>query len=269
MQDFKDQLNRIIHLKETPKRIISLVPSQTELLCDLGLESYLVGVTKFCVHPHHIKTKVAVVGGTKQIHIDKIKALRPDIILCNKEENTKEIVEVCETICHVHVSDIFNIKDSIELILQYGQIFNRKNKSNTLVNKINFQLKDFERFIQNQPSLKVVYFIWKNPWMVAGKQTFINYLLQLNKFQNVYSNQERYPEIVLVDNDEHKSVDLVMLSSEPFPFKEKHKKELQEFYTNATVVLVDGEMFSWYGSRLTKVFAYFKTLRLNLQNTEL
>ena len=98
MQNFKDQLNRAIHLKETPKRIISLVPSQTELLCDLGLEAYLIGVTKFCVHPHHIKTNVTKVGGTKQIHLDKITALQPDIILCNKEENTKKIVEACESI---------------------------------------------------------------------------------------------------------------------------------------------------------------------------
>ena len=110
MITFKDQLNRIVHLKDTPKRIISLVPSQTELLCDLGLESSLVGVTKFCVHPHYIKTNVTVVGGTKQINLEKIKALQPDVILCNMEENTKVIVEACELICAVHVSDIYNIE---------------------------------------------------------------------------------------------------------------------------------------------------------------
>ncbi|WP_298550834.1 helical backbone metal receptor [uncultured Algibacter sp.] len=269
MQNFKDQLNRSIDLKETPKRIISLVPSQTELLCDLGLESYLVGVTKFCVHPHHIKTNVAVVGGTKQIHLEKIKALKPDIILCNKEENTRDIVGLCEQICAVHISDIYNIEDSLELIHQYGEIFNCKEKVLSLINDIETELNSFNTFIENKPTLKVAYFIWRNPWMVAGNNTFINYLLLLNKLQNVYENKERYPEIELANSEESKNIDLVMLSSEPFPFKETHKKGLQEFYPNATIILADGEMFSWYGSRLTKAFVYFKTLRLNLQNNQL
>jgi len=264
MQNFKDQLNRTIHLKETPKRIISLVPSQTELLCDLGLEAYLVGVTKFCMHPHHIKTNVTVVGGTKQIHLDKITALQPDIILCNKEENSKDIVEACESICNVHVSDIYNINNSLELIEQYGYIFNRKKEASVLFDEIKKELSSFEVFIQNKPMLNVVYFIWKNPWMIAGNNTFINHLLKINKFENSYSNEERYPEIKVSKSNVNKSVEVVLLSSEPFPFKEVHKKELQDFYPNATIVLVDGEMFSWYGSRLTKAFAYFKTLRLNL-----
>lgn len=268
MQNFKDQLNRTIYLKETPKRIISLVPSQTELLCDLGLESYLVGVTKFCVHPHHIKTNVTMVGGTKQIHFDKITALQADIILCNKEENTKEIVEACESISNVHVSDIYNINDSLELIEQYGYIFNRKKEASALLDEIKKELSGFEEFIQNKPTLKVVYFIWKNPWMIAGNNTFINYLLKINKFENSYSKEERYPEIEISKSSANKNIEVVLLSSEPFPFKEVHKKELQDFYPNATIVLVDGEMFSWYGSRLTKAFAYFKTLRLNLQNIE-
>ena len=169
----QDQLNRTIHLKVTPKRIISLVPSQTELLCDLGLEANLIGVTKFCVHPHHIKTIVALVGGTKQIHFDKITALQPDIILCNKEENTKDIVEACESICNVHVSDIYNINNSLELIEQYGAIFNRKKEASVLLDKIKNELSSFEVFIQKKPTLKVVYFIWKNPWMIAGNNTFM------------------------------------------------------------------------------------------------
>ncbi len=267
---FKDQLKREIHFTETPSRIISLVPSQTELLCDLGLETNIVGVTKFCVHPHHIKSDAAVVGGTKQIHIEKIKALKPDIILCNKEENTKAIVELCESICTVHISDIYDIDDSLGLIMQYGEIFDCTTKSELIANRIKTELESFKRdFIKDKPVLKVSYFIWKNPWMVAGSNTFINHLLQLNKFENIYSHKSRYPEITINNTKESKSVDVVMLSSEPFPFKEIHKKELQEFYPNATIVLVDGEMFSWYGSRLVKAFAYFKTLRLSLQNIAL
>ena len=159
--------------------------------------------------------------------------------------------------------------DSLELIEQYGAIFNRQMEASVLIEKIKKEFNNFEVFIQNKPTLKVLYFIWKNPWMVAANKTFINYLLRLNKFENVFSNEERYPEIELSKSSINKSVEVVLLSSEPFPFNETHAEELQEFYPDATIKLVDGEMFSWYGSRLTKAFTYFKTLRLNLQNIEL
>lgn len=265
---FKDQLNRKISLKDTPKRIISLVPSQTELLCDLGIKDSIVGKTKFCVHPNYIKRWATTVGGTKQINLDRIKALQPDIILCNKEENTKEIVEACELICEVHVSDIFTIDDSLELIQQYGEIFKREKEALVILNEIKDKVQDFNIFIQNKPALKTVYFIWKNPWMIAGNNTFIDYLLQLNKFENVYVDKERYPEIELSKINVNLEVEVVLLSSEPYPFKEINIKELQEFYPNAMIILVDGEMFSWYGSRLTKAFKYFKKLYLNLQNNQ-
>lgn len=265
----RDQLNRTIHLKNTPKRIISLVPSQTELLCDLGLEDHLIGITKFCIHPNHLRNNISIVGGTKQIHLDKIKALQPDIILCNKEENTKKIVEACESICNVHVSDIYTVDDCITLINQYGELFNKSKEVSLIIKHINHEAENFKAFIKDKPTLKVAYFIWKNPWMVAGNNTFIDHLLQLNKFENIFSSEARYPEIELSESTVNKNVDVILLSSEPFPFKEKHKKELQEFYPNATITLVDGEMFSWYGSRLIKAFTYFKTLRLSLQDKSL
>lgn len=265
----KDQLNRILNLKETPKRIISLVPSQTELLVDLGLQDCIVGITKFCVHPIDLKKNKHIVGGTKQIHLDKIKGLKPDIILCNKEENTKDIVEACEQICNVHVSDIFTIEDSLELINQYGMLFNKKEKASKIITEIKKEAENFKAFILNKSALKVAYFIWKNPWMVAGNNTFINYLMGLNKYKNIYQTENRYPEIEISNLSVNKYVDVVLLSSEPFPFNNSHIKELQPFYPNATIKLVDGEMFSWYGSRLIKAFEYFKTLRLNLQNNAL
>jgi len=267
--NFKDQLDREIHLTKVPLRIISLVPSQTELLFDLGLEPNLVGVTKFCIHPHHIRTHITVVGGTKQINLEKIKALSPDIILCNKEENTKDIVKSCELICNVHVSDIFTIEDSIELIKQYGNIFDRNKKAEDLIIRINEEVNDFKVFIKDLPTLKTAYFIWKTPYIVAGSNTFINYLLKINKLENVYEDCQRYPEVNLGESYIDKSVEVVLLSSEPFPFKEKHKSVFQDNYPQAKVILADGEMFSWYGSRLLKAFTYFKQLRLNLQNNQL
>ncbi|WP_055445505.1 ABC transporter substrate-binding protein [Lacinutrix himadriensis] len=257
----KDQLGRPLNFKSVPKRIISLVPSQTELLYDLGLESSIVGITKFCVHPKQLLKTKTIVGGTKQINLDKIKALQPDIILCNKEENTKEIVAACNDICVVHVSEIENISHCVEMIQQYGELFNRKEEASEISEKIQNNLKDFQNYIQEKPTLKVAYFIWKNPFMVAGENTFINYLLQLNKLVNVYAHLGRYPEIEMQQN---KEIEVVFLSSEPYPFKEKHIEELGAYYTNAKIQLVDGEMFSWYGSRLIKSFSYFKKLHVSL-----
>lgn len=256
-----DQLNRTFSLEKTPKRIISLVPSQTELLVDLGLEDEIVGVTKFCIHPPHIKQEKTIVGGTKNIHIDKIRALNPDIILCNKEENTKEIVALCEQVTTVHVSDIFTINDTIELIKQYGELFDKNKEASKLIQELNFKLNDFRNFIKEYPPKKVAYFIWRNPWMVAGNNNFINYLLKLNNFVNIYETQNRYPEVNITKIQHEGNPDFIFLSSEPYPFKEKHALELKECTQHAKIIFVDGEMFSWYGSHLLKAFDYFKNLR--------
>ncbi|WP_203256781.1 ABC transporter substrate-binding protein [Hyunsoonleella ulvae] len=255
-----DQLQRTIRFDAIPKRIVSLVPSQTELLCDLGLEDNLVGVTKFCVHPLSVKSKATIVGGTKHVHIEKIKELRPDIILCNKEENTKALVEACEGIAPVHVSDIFTLNDSLALIKQYGKIFDKDIYARKLIETISREADIFQNYMKTKRPFKTAYFIWRLPWMLAGKNTFIDFLMQLNKFDNIM-HKARYPEITLNRNED---VELVLLSSEPFPFKERHRQELKRFYPKAKILLVDGEMFSWYGSRLAKAFTYFKSLHEHL-----
>ncbi len=255
----KDQLNRIIHLTKLPERIISLVPSQTELLFDLGLESSIVGITKFCVHPEHFKKGKTIVGGTKDVHFDKIKALQPDIILCNKEENTFEMIQELETIAPVHISNIYTVEDCLELIEMYGGLFSKEEKASEIIQNIKFKYADFKKFIKDKPTIKTAYFIWKSPWMVAAKGTFIDEMLRLNKFENYYRHLERYPEIDLSEEIKE-SAGLVLLSSEPFPFKEAHKKLLKQFFPQGNIVLVDGEAFSWYGTRLLKAFDYFKSL---------
>jgi len=256
----QDQIGRMLEVKEIPKRIVCLVPSLTELLVDLGLEDSIVGVTKFCIHPNYIRQTKTVVGGTKSIHIDKIKALQPDIILCNKEENTKEIVQTCEKIAPTHVSDIFTIDDNLELIKQYGKLFSIESNALEMIAEINHKLKDFKKFIKNKEAKKVVYFIWKDPWMAAGNTTFINHLLELNKFDNIYQHKERYPEVDLKEMKLNTLLDFILLSSEPFPFKEEHLLEIEKNTSKAKAILVDGEMFSWTGSRIIKAFNYFKSL---------
>ncbi|RZT00199.1 helical backbone metal receptor [Aquimarina brevivitae] len=260
----RDQIGRVIEIPEPPKRIVCLVPSLTELLVDLGLSDRIVGVTKFCVHPKDLRKDKAVVGGTKSVHFDKIAALRPDIILYNKEENTKEMVTALERAYTVHVSDINTMEEALSCIVDYGTIFGVAQTAKTLVASISEKQKDFQAFSAALETKRVAYFIWKDPWIVVGKDTFINHMLKLVKFDNVYAAKSRYPEITLAELEAITDLDAVLLSSEPFPFKEKHIQFIQQKLPNVSVYLVDGEYFSWYGSRLYKAFTYFKALRAKL-----
>lgn len=259
----KDQLHRTLHLHKTPERIVSLVPSQTELLVDLGLEDSIVGVTKFCVHPKQLRKEKSVVGGTKQVHYDVIKELSPDIILCNKEENTKDMISSLEQIAPVHISDVYTLADSLELIEMYGNLFDTSEKAKTIIEDIKAKLTDFRAFVSDRKKLSVVYFIWKNPYMVAANHTFINEMLLVNHFENSYENVSRYPEISLSELKE-KQPDLILLSSEPYPFKVNDTDLFKSVCPEAKIKIVDGEAFSWYGSRLLKAFDYFKALQKSL-----
>ena len=260
MKQFTDQLGNQHTFETSPKRIISLVPSQTELLFDLGLEESIVGITKFCVHPYHLKSTKTIVGGTKKVNYEKIKALKPDIVICNKEENTLEIVEELRKIVTVWITDIVNIQDNIQMIHDFGQIFNKRIQAQNLIDKTNSAYQDFQNFIKEKPIHKAAYFIWKNPYMVAGSDTFVNELLKLNHFKNIYLDKGRYPEIKLENLRNDGDPDLIFLSSEPYPFKEEDAFEIGRFTHHAKTIFVDGEMFSWYGSRLIKSFEYFKLL---------
>lgn len=254
---YKDQLNREIHLSKTPTRIVSLVPSQTELLVDLGLLENLVGITKFCVHPKNLRDEITIVGGTKKVHYDRIKNLTPDIIVCNKEENTLEMVEELQKIAPVWVSDIETIDDSFDMIRHLGILLNVSKKASKLISEIFIRMNEFKEFMKNISAKKVAYLIWKNPYMGVGNRTFIQDILKLNKFENILQNKaSRYPEIEL---EELKEADVILLSSEPYPFKEEDIVELKKAL-HSEVLLVDGEYFSWYGSRLKDAFTYFKTL---------
>ena len=258
----KDQLGTLHTFENTPKRLVSLVPSQTELLYDLGLEESIVGITKFCVHPFHFKSTKKIIGGTKKVHFEKIKLLQPDLIIANKEENTLEIVTELSKICPVWVTDIVTLEDNLKMISDFGILFNKRIEASKWIDKINFAHSDFLEFIKDKQSQKVAYFIWANPYMVAGNTTFINEMLKLNNFKNIYENrEERYPEIIIQKMRIQGDPDLVLLSSEPFPFSDEHAFEIGRFTHHAKTIFVDGEFFSWYGSRILKAFDYFKKLQ--------
>ncbi len=252
---FKDMLNREIVLEKQPERIISLVPSQTELLYELGAGERVVGQTVFCIHPEEGFKNTTKVGGTKKIKYEVIDELQPDLIICNKEENTKEIVDTLSKKYPVWVSDIYNLKDNSEMILKLGNIVNQLPKAMEIVKEIekNFSYLSFEK----RPTC--LYLIWKNPYMAAANHTFINEMLQHAGYNNVLQHKKRYPQLT---EEEMQKLDpeVVLLSSEPFPFAEKHIAELQQLLPKAKIQLVDGEMFSWYGSRLMHAPEYFATL---------
>lgn len=239
-----------------PTKIISLVPSQTELLYDLGLDEEVVGITKFCIHPESwFRTKTRV-GGTKQLNMDTIHRLNPDLIIANKEENVKEQVEELARHYRVWTSDINNLEDALNMISHTGEMTGRIEKAAALVNTIR------EKFIALKPSsLKTAcYLIWQKPYMTVGGDTFINAMMQAAGFSNITTGKKRYPEISI---DEIKKInpEYLLLSSEPFPFSEKHKAEMEKELPGIKILLVDGEYFSWYGSRLLKAPAYFEQLQ--------
>ena len=264
MKTYTDQLGISHSFESAPKRIISLVPSQTELLYELGLEEKIVGITKFCVHPYHFKSTKKIVGGTKKVHFEKIKLLQPDIIICNKEENTEEMVAELRKIATVWVTDICTIEDNLQMITDFGQLFNARTEAQKWNDKLKFALANFKSFIADKLIKKVAYFIWKDPYMVAGGSNFINELLKLNHFENIYEDKGRYPEVEISKIRAEGDPAIVFLSSEPFPFSEQHAFEIGVHTHHAKTIFVDGEMFSWYGSRLLKAFDYFIKLHQKL-----
>jgi ABC-type Fe3+-hydroxamate transport system substrate-binding protein len=248
-------------LNVKPTKIISLVPSQTELLHGLGLQYEVAGITKFCIHPIMWRNNKTIIGGTKNINLKKIINLQPNLIIANKEENIKEQVDELAKHYPVWVTDVFNLKSALQMITDIGMLTHTKKQSNKLITKIKNNFKLLKNIISHQQYLpkKVAYLIWQNPYMTAGGDTFINDMLVKCNCINVFKNQNRYPTITIEDLQKA-SIDFLFLSSEPYPFGEKHIKQLQAFLPDAKIILVNGEMFSWYGSRLLLAPDYFINL---------
>lgn len=235
-------------------KIISLVPSITEALFDFGLsEKEVIGRTKFCIQPENTVQKVEIIGGTKNLNIAKIKSLNPDLIIANKEENVKEQIEELQKDFKVLVTNISNLEDNYYLLKTLGNLLGKQE----IAQKFNLKIYEILAKFSDLKKKKCAYLIWKNPYMTVGFDTFIHDILDKIGFQNIFKDHKRYPEISVEDL---KAADYIFLSSEPFPFQQKHIDELQKELPDAKISLVDGEAFSWYGTRLAKCESYFQNL---------
>lgn len=241
-----DDLNTEIRLATTPTRIVCLVPSITELLCDLGLTNNIVGMTKFCIHPKGLKSKSRIIGGTKNVNIEKIKYLSPDIIIANKEENDKDQINQLTLHFPVFTCIVNTIYDSEQMIQKLGSIWNKQDLATQIIAKNKATLNS----LKQTHTKRVAYLIWRDPWMSIGSDTYIHDILHYLGYENVFQNELRYPSFALEELAD-KNIDTILLSSEPYPFKEKHLLEINQILPNIKIELVDGEMYSWYGSRLS------------------
>ena len=270
---FTDQCGRSVSIPFAPQRIVSLVPSQTELLYDLGLDDRVAGITKFCIHPNEWFRSKTRIGGTKTIKMDIIHQLQPDLIIANKEENVKEQVDELANKYPVWVSDVNNLEDALEMITAVGAITSTFEKSEDIARTIR------NKFEALTPSLSTeqahcpletpnatCYLIWQNPYMTVGGDTFINNMLQWAGFTNIFAHFSRYPEIT-IQQLQAINLNILLLSSEPYPFQQKHIDYFQEHLPNTKIILVDGELFSWYGSRLLKAPMYFAELKQRLSDS--
>ncbi len=238
-----DQSGRELTCSSTPKRIVSLVPSISETIAEcLGMGA-LVGVTKFCVHPTPLRKQATVVGGTKNPNIALIRSLNPDIVLANKEENREEDIRQIQKFCPVYVSEIRDISDVLAWLEHMEVLFSAPG-----FGQLHTQLMPWMEN-KRQANVRAAYLIWQKPYMTVGVDTFINAMMAHFGLENVFRDEVRYP-LTDLDAIRERKPDLILLSSEPYPFRQKHADEMQTFFPGSTIRLADGELFSWYGSRM-------------------
>ncbi len=254
MIEIKDQMNFTIRLEKFPERIVSLVPSQTELLFSFGLDKKVAGITKFCIHPDEWYKNKTRAGGTKNVNFDIIEKIKPDLIIGNKEENSLHDILKLKEKYPVYMSDIFNAEDAYKMIDDIGTLTNSQPVAKNLINDIQKSVVQFPKL-----NKKVLYLIWADPFMAAGNKTFIGDILKKLGLRNVLEDENlRYIELSAETISELKP-ELIILSSEPFPFKDEHKRTLRKT-SDAQIIFADGEMFSWYGSRMMLMNTYFQQL---------
>lgn len=250
----KDHLGRTIEYPFPPNKIISLAPAITNTMYALNLESEIVGRTRFCIHPKDKIEQAINIGGTKDLKLERIHELKPDLIIAEKEENTKEMVETLEQFYPVYVFEVQTINDALNMIVDLGAIVNRKDNAEILVKKISTAFLN----LPNKNGKKAAYMIWQKPYMVVGKDTYIQSMLQKLGFSNPFIHfHGRYPEVTMEDL-RMAELDYLFLATEPYPFREQHLEEMRDLLPNTEPIILDGEMF-WYGINMLEAVTYFQS----------
>lgn len=251
-----DDLNNRIYIASVPDKIISLCPSITETLCDIGLSDSIIGITDYCIHPIYITKNILKLGGPKTISVEKVKSLNPDIIFAVKEENTKSTIEALSKKYPCFVFDINTFNDAIGMIKILGKIFQKEDAAKVMSDLI---ITAFSNIPKLNHKLKYLYIVWKQPYIAVGKGTFIDSVLTKLSFSNcIKASGLKYPKLNSDLNSY--SFDILFLASEPYKFDKKDKEEIQKKFPDKKILLVDGEMISWYGSHMLKASYYLRDL---------
>ena len=241
-------------------RIVSLVPSLTELLCTLGLAEQIVGRTGFCIHPQDIVRGIRKLGGTKDVDVAGLRELAPTHVILNIDENRRELSEeLADFVDHIVVTHPLAPDDNVALYELFGTLFQRRETARNLIAQYR-AARECLANIEPKPRQRVLYLIWRDPWMTVTGATYIAQMLELINWHTVPATApSRYPAIELETYSSE--VDRVLLSSEPYAFREKHLAEVRaHFGPDVDVALVDGEMLSWYGSRAIAGLDYLANL---------
>lgn len=242
-----------------PRRLVSLVPSLTETLAALGLDAETVGLTRFCVHPPGWKARKRIVGGTKTVDVERVRALAPDLVVANREENVREQVEAIGAFAPVLLTDVETVDGALAAVRTLGAATGRDAEADRLARDIAAALAALPPAVPQ----RAVYLIWRDPWMTVGGDTFIHAMLHAAGFANAFGDHARYPVVTPADVAAARP-DVLLLSSEPYPFAQKHVAEAQALAPDARVALADGEAFSWYGPRMLHAPAAVADLRARL-----
>lgn len=240
-------------------KIISLVPSFTETLFALDLGNRLAGRTRFCERPEGLVKKIRIVGGTKNPNIRLIRELQPALVIANKEENRREDIEKIREFTRVHLTDVKTVEDALSSIGEIGRLLDRREKATDIVESVRGEM----RKLPLVPSRTAVYLIWREPWMTVGGDTYIHDVMRIWGFTNLFASATRYP-VASPEQIAGMKPDYIFLSSEPFPFKKRHIHEMLGYCPDSSVLLVDGQWFSWYGSRMESAFGALNEWRASI-----
>jgi ABC-type Fe3+-hydroxamate transport system substrate-binding protein len=245
-------------------RIVSLVPSLTELLVALDLAEALVGRTGFCIHPRQVVRRIPKLGGTKGFRIDKLRELKPTHVLVNIDENRREEVEaLADFVPHLIVTHPLTVGDNLDLYRLLGGVFGREQRAEVLCDAFEREWAALNVLAAGLARQQVVYLIWREPWLSVARDTYISRMLAAAGWDTLpLESPVRYPEIDLpaLAGD----AEIVFLSSEPYPFREQHVRQLTKQLPGTRSSLIDGEMVSWYGSRAIHGLKYLRELRTRL-----